>query len=269
MPGNLARSAGVRLASSSTRRSSSSRVMHVALDAGLGDLEVALGRGREVADRPADADQPRPAAPQPRRALELGRDVAHELADLLGLGRAVAGQEALGHAHRAQAPGVELARVAADDVDELHRAAADVEHDPVGERRRVDRRQVAVARLLLAAEHAHAQAAGRLGALEEGRGVRRVADGGRRDREDVVGLDAAGRAEVGEDLHRRLRARHPGLAQLAGGRQALADAHRLVDLVGALPPAVGRGEDDQAERVRPEVGDGDVLGHVAQSSVAT
>ena len=106
----------------------------VALDAGLGHLEVALRRGGEVADGPADANQAGAATTQPRGALELGRDVADELADLLRLGRAVAGKEALAHAHGAQAPGVELARVAADDVHELHRAAADVEHDAVGER---------------------------------------------------------------------------------------------------------------------------------------
>ena len=35
--------------------------------------------------------------------------------------------------------------------------------------------------------------------------------------------------------------------------QALADPHRLVDLVGAPPPAVARLEDDEPERVRPEV----------------
>ena len=134
MPGNLARSAGVRAGQLLHEAVELVARDHVALDARLGDLEVALGRGGEVADRAADADQPRAAAAQPRRALELGRDVAHELADLLGLGRAVLGQEALAHAHRAQAPGVELLRVAADDVDELHRAAADVEHDAVGER---------------------------------------------------------------------------------------------------------------------------------------
>ena len=234
---------------------------HVALNARLGHLEVALGRGGEVADRPADADQPRARVIQPRRALELGLDVAHQLADLLGLGRAVIGQEALGHADRAQAPRVELMRVPADDVDQLHRAAADVQHDPVGQRGRVHRGQVAVARLLLAAEHAHAQPAGRLGALEEGRGVRGVADGGRRHGEDVTGLDAARRAEVGEDLHRRLRAGHPRLAELAGRGQPLADAHGLVDLVGALPPILGDGEHDQAKRVGPEIGDGDALGH--------
>src|SRR4051795_10547670 len=106
IPGNLARSAGGGGGRSSARggggalgRRGRGQLVDqavellarddVALDAGLGHLEVALRRGGEVADRPPDADQARAAAAQPRRALELGRDVADELADLLGLGRPV------------------------------------------------------------------------------------------------------------------------------------------------------------------------------------
>ena len=65
----------------------------------------------------------------------------------------VAGQEALGHAHRAERPRAHVARLAVVDVGELHRAAAEVERDAVGERGRVDRGEVAVARLLLGREH--------------------------------------------------------------------------------------------------------------------
>ena len=47
--------------------------------------------------------------------------------------------------HEPRRPGV-----AAEDLDELQRAAAEVEHGAVGERRRVHRREVAVVGLLLA-----------------------------------------------------------------------------------------------------------------------
>jgi len=109
------------------------------------------------------------------------------------------------------------------------------------------------------------RAVSRLGALEELRGVRGVADGRRRDGDHIAGIDAAGRAEVGEDLHRRLRAPHAGLAEPARRDEALADAHRLGDLVRALPPPVARGEDDEAERVRPEVDDGEALAGVSHA----
>ena len=230
-----------------------------ALHAELGDVGLALGRRGQVAHGAADPDHPRARAPQPRGALERPRDERPQLAQLLGLGRLVVGQEALRHAHRAERPGVELAREPALDVDELHRAAADVEHHAVGQRRRVHRREVAVAGLLLLGQHAHAQARALLGAVEELARVRGVADRAGGDRVDLVGLEPARPAEVGEDLHRRLRAGHAGLAELAGRGQALADADGLVDLVGALPPAVARGEHDEAERVRPEIDDSEPL----------
>jgi hypothetical protein len=64
---------------------------------------------------------------------------------------------------------------------------------------------------------------------------------------------------VGEQLDRLQRSLHRLGLQLAGRVEPGADAHRLVDLVGAAPPAVAAvlapREDDQAERVRPEVDD--------------
>ena len=51
------------------------------------------------------------------------------------------------------------------------------------------------------------------------------------------------------------------LLQRAVDLLALADADGLVDLVGALPPAVAGREDHEPERVRPEVDDGVALAH--------
>src|SRR3954447_14576162 len=110
---------------------------HEPLDAELGDLRLALGGGGEVAHRAADPDDPRARPRDPRRALEGARDERAQLAQLLGLGGLVVGEEALGHPHGAERPRVHLAGEPALDADELHRAAADVEHHAVGERRRV------------------------------------------------------------------------------------------------------------------------------------
>jgi len=71
-----------------------------------------------------------------------------------------------------------------------------------------------------------------------------LADGRRRDREDGAGLDAAGRAEVGEDLHGRLRARHAGLPELAGRGELFLLGVALalighIPLVGFLMPVYG------------------------------
>ena len=259
MPGTLPRSEGGSSASSLDERVERVAREDEPLDAELGDVGLALGRGGEVSHRAADPDDPRPRAPQPRRALERARDERAQLAQLLGLGglssarkRSVMRTAPSGHESSSRAS-------RRCDVDELHRAAADVEHHAVRQRRRVDRGEVPVARLLLRGEDAHAQAGRGLGAVEELARVRRVADRARRDRVDLVGLEPARAAEVGEDLHRRLGAVHPRLAELAGRGQALADPDGLVDLVGPLPPAVARGEDDEAERVRPEVDDREPL----------
>ena len=142
---------------------------------------------------------------------------------------------------------------------ELHRATAEVERDAVGQRRRVDRRQVAVARLLLAREHAHLEAGPLARGVQEPALVGGVADRGGRDRLDV--LDAGRAAEVRVELERLQRALH----RLVGERAVLVlaggDPHRLVDLVRAPPPRaaglvrLGVAEHDEPERVRPEVDD--------------
>ena len=72
---------------------------------------AAAARLRTVPPMPTSraAERPQPR----RRARACRRRAPRSSLELLGLGRAVAGEEALGHAHRAQRPGVELARVAA------------------------------------------------------------------------------------------------------------------------------------------------------------
>ena len=116
---------------------------------------------------------PMPTIRRPARGSHVGvllERLAHvraqRLARLLRR-RVVVGEEVLGHPHGAQRPRAEPAGVAAEDLDELQRAAAEVEHGAVGERRRVDRREVAVVGLLLAAEDAHLEAGLVADALEE------------------------------------------------------------------------------------------------------
>ncbi len=63
------------------------------------------------------------------------------------------------------------------------------------------------------------------------------------------------RQKCANTSERRERPAHRRLAELAAGYQALADAHRLVDLIGAPPPARARHEYDQTKGVRAEVDD--------------
>ena len=179
------------------------------------------------------------------------------------------GQEVLGHAHGAQRPRAEPAGMAAVDLDELQRAAAEVEHDAVGERRRVDRREVAVVGLLLAwparapRRPVSRSTRSRNSAWLEASRIALVATG-----DDVLRADPGRVAEVREDLGRLERALHRLGPELAGRLEPLADADGEVDLVGALPPAVGGREDDEAKGVGPEVDDGCParVGHGAASA---
>ena len=196
----------------------------------------------------------RPPSLQPLRAPELLRQVRPQRLELLALGL-VAGQEALGHAHRAERPRAHVQRLAPPHLAELQRAAAEVERHAVVERRRVDRRQVAVARLVLGREHLDLEPRALARRRQEVLLVGRVADRRGGDRAHVV--DPGGAAEVGEQLDRLQRALHRLRLQLARRVEPRAHAHRLVDLVGPAPPAVAAvlapREHDQAERVRPEV----------------
>ena len=228
-----------------------------ALDAAeRGQAGLGLDRGGEVAHRAADPDDLAAGARQPAGFVfqRLVHVRAQRLARLLRR-RVVIGEEVLGHPHGAERPGAEVAGMAAEHLDELQRAAAEVEHGAVGERRRVDRREVAVVGLLLAAEDPDLEAGLVADAIEEGLLVGRVADRARRDGLDLVRGDAGRLAEVGEHVGGLERALHRRLAELAGRVEPLADAHRQVDLVGALPPAVGGREDDEPKRVRAHVDD--------------
>ena len=138
------------------------------------------------------------------------------------------------------------------DPHELEAAAAQVEHCAVFESRRVDRRQVAVAGLLLAGQHPDVEARDLARPRQELRAVRRVADCARRHRLDVVGPQAGGPAEVGVHVDRFQRALHALGLQRSVIAHSRPDAHRFVDLVGPAPPLPGHGsEDHEPERVDP------------------
>jgi hypothetical protein len=219
-----------------------------------------LRRGREVAHSPADAGEARAVLArvvEPSRCAQLVGDVRAQRLELLLLD-GLAGEEALCHADRAERPRAGVARGAVLDGGQLQRAAAEVERDAVRERRRVDRREIAVAGLLLGREHLDLEPRALARLAQEVLAVGGVADRRGGDRANVG--DLGGTAEVGEQLDRLEGALHRRGLQLAGGVEAGADTHRLVDLVRPAPPAVAAalapGEDDQAERVRPKVDDG-------------
>ena len=77
----------------------------VALHAELRHAERALQRGGEVADRAAQADDALGTGSHSARS-SLARDVVAQARELLAAAGPVVRQEALGHPHRAQAPGV-------------------------------------------------------------------------------------------------------------------------------------------------------------------
>ena len=223
----------------------------------------ALGGGGEVAHRAADPHQaPRARVVAPAEPAGLGEMLVHVLfqaPQLPALGRPGAGQEALAHAHRAQRPAARLALGALAHGDQLQRAAAEVQRHPLPQGRRVDGRQVAVAGLGAGIQQAHRKARPRARGGEELRAVGGVADGARGDRVDRRSLQPGGGAEVREDVHRRQRALDRRGAQPAARGQALADAHRLIDLVCAPPPARAGAEHDKPEGVRSEVDHGETL----------
>ena len=171
-------------------------------------------------------------------------------------------EEVLRGDDRAEPPRPRLHRVAVADQRELHRAAADVERQSVGERGRVDGGEVAVAGLLLAGEDLDVEAGALLRGAHELGPVARLPDRGGGERADV--LDPRRSAEVREELDRLQRALHRLGLQRPALLLPFADAHGLVDLVRALPPLRGVGEDDQAEAVRAEVDDGEPALHAAE-----
>ena len=243
----------------------------------------ALRHGGEAAHRPADPHQAPARLRQPRRALELLRHVLAQRLDLARLRRAAVGQEALRHPHRPHPPRARLLRPAVPHPHQLHRAAAQIQHAAVAQRRRVDRRQVSITGLLLAAQHADRQlrALARLG--EERRRVLGVAD-----RAGGHGVHRAA-ARAGPCTFRSFSApprllpfapawsragaiESPAASQKWANTSSVASArcigsspslpvaaipspilHHLVDLVAALPPPLRGGEHHQPEGVRAEV----------------
>ncbi len=136
---------------------------------------------------------------------------------------------------------------------ELHRASAEVQHATVVQRRRVRRREIAIARLLLAVEHPDRQSRALARSRQEALRVVGFADRARRHRVDRSPVQAACLAEVSENVERLQRARHRRVAEAAGLLEPLADAHRLIDLVRSLPPALAGGEHDEPKGARAEI----------------
>ena len=166
---------------------------------------------------------------------------------------AVRRQEPLGHSHGPKRPRPRVGGEPPAHAHELHRAAAEIQHEAVAQRRRVDRGDVAVARLRDSPEHADRKTRRFARSGEELACVLGVADRARRDRVDLVRTEVACAHEMREHVERRERARDRLLAELAALREALADTHRLVDLIRAHPPPVACREHDQAKRVRTEI----------------
>ena len=167
-------------------------------------------------------------------------DVVAQLGEVLLLDRAVAGEELLGDADGAEREGDRLVPAAVGDVGELHAAAADVEHHAVGQRGGVDGGDVAVVRLLLRRQRLDRQAGGGLGVGEELLAVGGVADRAGGDDVDVLGAEVVGAAEAGKHPEGLQAAPDRLVAELARGGEAGADADRLIQLVGELPPRGGR-----------------------------
>ena len=158
---------------------------HEALDADVGLVGRALGGGREVADRAADADEPRARRPTASRARPASRARASRsrwssfflAGPFPGRKCSVSRTAPSGNDSIASA-------LSARDLDELHAAAADLEHRAVGQGRRVDRRDVAVVGLVASGEHLDRDPGLALRPGEEIRLVGRVANRARGDRVD-------------------------------------------------------------------------------------
>ena len=191
IPGRAALRGG-RSARRSTSSSSASRRDAEALDAEPRQPGRALGGGGQGADGAAEADEPAAAAGQPRRERARRRTCARSARSCLPLAGSSPGRKR--SVIRTAPSGQDPARPpGARDADELERPAAEVEHGAVGERRRVDRREVAVAGLLLAATARGSAGPVRARRGEEVLGVLRVADRARRDGVDRVASRPAAR----------------------------------------------------------------------------
>ena len=129
---------------------------HEALDADVdpaGGAELRpLGGGGEVADRAAGADQAAAVACQPRRPSSSPATWSRSRCrSFLRAGRSGSPSDRNDSVIRTAPTGKETKprSLAVLDLDQLHAAAADVEHDAVGQRRAVDRGDIAVMGLAL------------------------------------------------------------------------------------------------------------------------
>src|SRR6266496_6663961 len=109
---------------------------------------------------------------------------------------------------------------AVTDGDELRAASAEVEHDAVAQRRRVDRCEIAVVRFLVRRQHPDRESGCRACAADHLLAVRGVADRARGDNLGVLRCDAARPAVSGEDVERVQPAGDRGRAQPARAADA-------------------------------------------------
>ncbi len=226
------------------------------------DVELAGGtlrRGGEVAYGAADADQTGASGRQPVECAERRAHVGAHAGEILLLGGPVAREEVLGQPHRAQPERLHRERTAVGDARELQAAAAEIDDGAVGQRRRVDRGDIAVERLVARREHLDVDAGLPLGSGEELLLVGGVADRARCHRVDLLSRQPVGATEAGEHGQGLDAAVHRLVAQLPGRLETLADPDRLIQLVGELPPpARAVAEDDESPGVGAEVDDGDL-----------
>src|SRR2546421_447138 len=145
-------------------------------------IGVALSCGREVADGTPDSNHATGGALQPLDFRQRAADVRPDRLELLLLRRPWTGKVLLGQAHGAELEGVKRLRAPAGDLDQLQAAAAELEHGAVGQRRGVDRGDVAVVRLLLLGENVDPQAGRFACPRQELLAVGRVTDRTRRAR---------------------------------------------------------------------------------------
>ena len=112
-------------------------------------MSIGLGRDAPLPRRPGCGPHRRfrpaggPTRTASRAPTATRARCARRRVQVLSLGRTGPGEELLGHPHRTERKRRARARLAIVDLGQLHAAAADVEHDAVDERGRVDRGDVA------------------------------------------------------------------------------------------------------------------------------
>ncbi len=230
---------------------------HEPLDAAVRRARPALGGGGEVARCSADGDQPSSTLAQPAELGEGVTDVDAQAPHRLARGLALSGQKTFGEPDGPQRERYADLFAAVGDGDELEAPATEVDHGAVAEGRRVDRRQVAVTRFFGLAQHLDPQAGSTARRVEQLVAVGGIADGARGHRPHVAGGELVGLAEPGEHVEGLQPAGDRRGGEDTGGPQSFPDPHRLVQLVGQLPPRPRQvGEDDQPPRVGAQVDDG-------------